>query len=125
MSAAENLKIVKAGYAAFSAGDAATAMADFADDIEWIIPGNSTVSGTYRGKAEVGGFFMKLGEKSFKTEPEHFLADDERVVVLTRTTADGQSADQADVLTLRDGKIVKFQSAGDTALEERIWGTKS
>ncbi len=124
MSAEENLQIVKRGYAAFSAGDAAAAMENFADDIEWIVPGNSKVSGTYRGKAEVGGFFMKLGEKSFRTEPEHFLADDGRVVVLTRTTTDGQSSDQADVLTFRDGKIVKFQSAGDTALEERIWGTK-
>jgi ketosteroid isomerase-like protein len=44
--------------------------------------------------------------------------------VLTCTTADGQSADQADVLTFRGGKVAKFQSAGDTALQESIWGKK-
>ncbi len=124
MSAGEHLNVVKRGYAAFAAGDIPGAMEPFADDIEWIVPGNSAISGTYRGKEEIGGFFIKLAGKSFTTEPEHFLADDERVVVLTKTTADGQSSDQADVLTFRDSKIVKFQSAGDTALEERIWGSK-
>ncbi|MDQ6649456.1 MAG: nuclear transport factor 2 family protein [Actinomycetota bacterium] len=124
MSAEEHLNVVKRGYSAFAAGDIEAAMEPFADDIEWIVSGNSAISGTYRGKEEIGGFFMKLAGKSFTTEPEHFLADDERVVVLTKTTADGQSSDQADVLTFREGKIVKFQSAGDTALEERIWGTR-
>jgi hypothetical protein len=97
---------------------------NLADDIEWIVPGNSTLSGTYRGKAEVIGFWMKLPEKGFTTSPEHFLGDDERVVVLTSTTADGQSSDSVDVLTFGDGKVVKFQSASDTALQEKIWGTK-
>ncbi len=55
---------------------------------------------------------------------EHFLGDDERVVVLTRVTTGDESADQADVLTYRDGKVVKFQSAGDTPMQERIWGSK-
>ena len=109
MSAKENLSRVKKAYAAFAAGDAAAAMADLADDVEWIVPGNSTVSGTYRGKQEVGAFWAVLATHSFTTDPEHFLADEERGVVLTRTTSDGKSADQVDVLTMRDGKTVKFQ----------------
>lgn len=121
MSAEENLSRVKKAYAAFAAGDAAAAMAD---DVEWIVPGNSTVSGTYRGKQEVGAFWAVLATHSFTTDPEHFLADEERVIVLTRTTSDGKSADQIDVLTMRDGKTVKFQSAADTALQEQIFGKK-
>jgi hypothetical protein len=35
---------------------------------------------------------------------------------------DGGEADAADVATYRDGKVVKFQSAGDTALFERVFG---
>jgi ketosteroid isomerase-like protein len=124
MSAEENLASTKNAYAAFAAGDVEGASENLADDIEWIVPGNSTISGTYRGKSEVIGFWMKLPEKGFTTAPEHFLADDERVVVLTNVTADGQSADSVDVLTFRDGKVVKFQIAGDTALQEQIWGTK-
>jgi uncharacterized protein len=124
MADSPNVESTKTAYAAFTAGDVETAMANIADDIEWIVPGNSSVSGTYRGKDEVLGFWMKLAEKSFSTTPQHFLSDDERVVVLANTTADGQSADSVDVLTYRDGKVVKFQTAGDTALQERIWGTK-
>ena len=124
MSADQNIELTKAGYAAFSAGDAAAAMEVFDDQIEWIVPGNSTISGTYRGKEEIGGLWMQLAGKSFVTAPEHFFGDDERVVVLTSTTADGVSSDSVDVLTFRDGKVVKFQSAADTAQNERIWGTK-
>jgi len=124
MSVEENLSKVKQAYAAFAAGDAAAAMADLADDVEWIVPGNSTVSGTYRGKQEVGAFWAVLATHSFTTDPEHFLADEERVVVLTPTTTDGKLADQVDVLTMRDGKTVKFQSAADTALQEQIFGKK-
>ena len=124
MSAEQNIASTKAAYAAFASGDAAAAMENLADDTEWIVPGNSAVSGTYHGKQEVGALWTKLAEKAFSTAPEHFLGDDERVVVLTRTTADGQSSDSVDVLTFRDGKVVRFQTAADTALQERIFGTK-
>ena len=124
MSAEQNIETTKKGYSAYSAGDAETAMSFLDDDIEWITPGNSTISGTFHGKAEVGEMWLKLAEKSTTTTPERFLADDEVVVVLTRITAGGESADQADVLTFRDGKVVKIQSAGDTAMLERVFGTK-
>ena len=124
MSASENKAATQAAYQAFVSGDLEGAMKDMADDIEWIVAGNSTISGTYRGKDEVARFFMTLASKSFRTEPQHFIADGDHVVVLTRITADGQSADQADVLTFRGGKVAKFQTAGDTVLQESIWGKK-
>ena len=94
------------------------------DDIEFVVPGNSTASGTYRGKAEITELFAKMAEKSGTTTPSSFLADGDVVVVLTQATAGGESAPQADVLTFRDGKLVKVQSFGDTALQERVFGTK-
>jgi ketosteroid isomerase-like protein len=60
-----------------------SALKDMADDIEWIEPGNSTVSGTYRDKDEIARFFTTLASKSFRTEPQHFIADGDHVVVLT------------------------------------------
>jgi ketosteroid isomerase-like protein len=123
MAREDNLERTKAAYAAFQRGDAASAMADMADDIEWLVAGHSSISGTYRGKQEVGRFWGKLAEKGFKTQPQYWFADDERVVVLTQITIDGEQSDQADVLTFRDGKVVRFQSAGDTALMERVWGS--
>jgi ketosteroid isomerase-like protein len=122
--AEQNIGSAKAAYAAFSWGDPAAAMDNMVDDIEWVVPGNSTISGTYHGKEELRAFFMKLAEKSFTIEPEHFLGDEERVVVLTRVTAGGESCDQVDILTYRDGKCVKVQSVLDTSLQERIFGTK-
>jgi uncharacterized protein len=124
MAGEQNVETAKRAYAAFSAGDAEGAMADMADDIEWITPGNSAISGTLHGKQEVGGLWGKFAEKGFTTSPQYWFSDDERVVVLTRTSLGGESADQADVLTFRDGKLIRFQSAGDTALLERAFGSK-
>lgn len=124
MAGEQNLEAAKQAYAAFSAGDAAGAMANVADDIEWITPGNSAISGIRRGKQEVGALWGKLAEKSFSTSPEYWFSDEERVVVLTHITLAGEDADAADVLTFRDGQVVKFQTAGDTALLERAFGPK-
>jgi uncharacterized protein len=124
MAGEENVERSKRAYAAFSAGDAAGAMEDMADDIEWITPGNSAISGTARGKAEVGALWAQLAGKGFTTAPQFWYSDDERVVVLTHTTMEGGEMDSCDVLTFRDGKLVKFQSAGDTALTERVFGSK-
>ena len=124
MSAQENIERTKKAYEAFAAADIDGASADIDDDVEWIVPGNSAISGTYRGKQDVIAFWMKLAEKGFTSSPQYFLGDDERVVVLTSVTSGGETSDQADVVTFRDGKVVKFQSAGDTAMQERVWGTK-
>lgn len=124
MSASENKAATQAAYQAFAKADIDGATKNMADDIEWIVPGNSAISGTYRGKDEVIQFFMALAEKSFETHPEYFIAEGDHVVVLTRTVADGQESENVDVLTFRDGKVVKFQVAGDTALQEKVFGTK-
>ena len=124
MAGEQNLESAKAAYAAFSSGDAAGAMANMSGDIEWIIAGNSKLSGTLHGLEEVGKFWGALAEKGFSTNPQHWFSDDERVVVLTTITVAGEQSDQADVLTFRDGRLVRFQSAGDTALMERVVGSK-
>jgi ketosteroid isomerase-like protein len=68
--------------------------------------------------------FAKVAEQPFTTTPSRFLADGDVVVILTQVTAGGESAPQADVATFRDGKIVKEQNLGDTAMLERVYGTK-
>ncbi len=124
MAGEQNVESAKKAYAAFIAGDAEGAMATMADDIEWVTAGNSAISGTVHGKQDVGQLWGKLAEKGFKTEPQHWFSDDERVVVLCHTSMGGDEADTADVMTFRDGKLVKFQTAGDTAAMERHFGTK-
>jgi ketosteroid isomerase-like protein len=124
MAGEQNVETAKAAYAAFSAGDAETAMARIADDVEWTTPGESAISGTVHGKPAVGALWAKLAEKGFTTSPQYWFSDEDRVVVLTQITVAGEQADSADVLTYRDGSLVKFQTAGDTALFERVFGSK-
>ena len=124
MAGEQNVETAKAAYAAFSAGDAEAAMARIADDIAWVTPGNSAISGTAHGKQEVGALWAQLAAKGFSTSPQYWFSDEDRVVVLTQITVGGEQADSADVLTYRDGRLVKFQTAGDTALLERVFGSK-
>ena len=124
MSADQNVETTKKGYEAFAAGDVESALDNFDDAIEWTLGGNSQVSGTYRGKDEVLGLLAKLGEQSLKTKPSRFIADDDVVVVLTEVTAGGETSAEADVYIFRDGKIVQAQSYADTAMQERVFGTK-
>ena len=120
----QNAETTKKAYEAGGAGDVETALCTFDDNIEWSIPGNSTLSGNYRGKREFIELLGKLAEKSFTTTPERILGDGDDVVVITKTTADGESGLQADVLTYRNGKIVKALSIADTALQEKVFGRK-
>ncbi len=92
-------------------------MADIADDIEWVMPGNSANSGTARGKQELGALWGKFAEKGLTTSPQHWFSDEQRVVLLTHISAGGEEGDTVDVLTYRDGKMVKFQ----TRLTPRCW----
>lgn len=120
----QNIEVVKRGYEAFMAGDMEMLMSLLDDNIEWIQPGQSAVSGTYHGKGELGEYINKLAEKSTTVNPQRFLADGDTVVVLSETTSGGETSQDADVFTLRDGKLVRAQVYGDTAIMERVFGKK-
>lgn len=122
MSAEENKQRAEAGYRAFSAGDAAAAMEDMDDSVEWTVRGDSSLTGTYRGKEEVGQLWAKMAEKGIKTEPHDFIADGDKVVVLTTASLDGESTEAADVLTYNgEGKLIGFEQIGDPAVANRIF----
>ncbi|MGH3551851.1 MAG: nuclear transport factor 2 family protein [Mycobacterium sp.] len=120
----QNIEATKKGMAAFNAGDLEAALATFADSVEWTIGGESMIGGTYRGKGELTGLLGQLAEKSTSVEAKSFLADGDVVVVLTEVTAGGETSQEADVFTFRDGKVIKAQSFGDTTMQERIFGKK-
>ncbi|BBZ52296.1 nuclear transport factor 2 family protein [Mycobacterium heidelbergense] len=119
-----NIEATKKGYEAFSAGDLEAALNVFDDSAEWIVNGESMIGGTYRGKNELTELFMRLGEKATQVVPKRFLADGDVVVVLTEVTVGAETATEADVFDFHNGKVVKAHSFGDTAIQERVFGTK-
>jgi ketosteroid isomerase-like protein len=122
MSAQANKETAEAAYRAFAAGDAAAAMENMDDGVVWTARGDSSLSGTYKGKAEIAGLWAKLGEKGLRTEPHDFIADGDKVVVLTKVTLDGESEEAADVLTYNgEGKLVAFEQIGDPAIASRVF----
>jgi uncharacterized protein len=124
VSEQENKELVKKGYAAFAAGDVQTVMDLFDDDIEWVQPGQSAISGTFHGKAEVMEFMGRLAEKAPTVTVKRLLAEGDTVLAITEVTVDGETSEDVDVMTIRDGKTVRMEVHGDTALLERIYGKK-
>jgi len=120
----QNIELIKKGYQAFAAGDIDTVMSLFDDNIEWVQPGDSAISGTYHGKRELGELISRLAEKSTTVTPGRFLADGDMVVMLGETTADNETSEVAQVFTLRNGKTVRVQGYVDTAVMERVFGKK-
>ena len=124
MSAQDNKDIIQKGYAAFSAGDLETVMNLLDDDVEWVQPGESAVSGTFHGKAELTEHLGRLAEKSLMVKLDRLIAEGDTVVALTEVTVGGETGRDADVFTVRDGKTVHVQVHGDTSLLERTYGKK-
>ena len=124
VSEKENKELIKKGYAAFSSGDVETVMDLFDDDIEWVQPGKSLISGTYCGKAEVMELFGELAEKRLTVKVNGIVAEGDTVVALTEVSVGGETGQNADVFTVRDGKTVRAQVHGDTAMLERVFGTR-
>jgi uncharacterized protein len=122
MSAQANKETAEAAYRAFADGDAAGAMQNMSDDVAWTVGGDNALTGTYKGKEEVAGLWVKLGEKGLKTEPHDFIADGAKVVVLTTVTLDGQTNEAADILTYNaEGKLVAFEQLGDPSLANSLF----
>ena len=77
MTAAEaNAALILSGYVAFGRGDIPSALAVFAEDIFWHVPGRGPLSRDYRGHTEVLGFFehfMRLSDGTFRIQIDDVL----------------------------------------------------
>jgi hypothetical protein len=117
-----NKQTTKDAYAAFSAGDAEGAMRDIDDSVAWTVAGDSALTGTYNGKQAVGELFGTIGSRGFRTEPHDFIADGDKVVVLSTVHLGGETNEVADVFTYNDaGKVVAFESLSDPSVANRVF----
>jgi ketosteroid isomerase-like protein len=122
MGAQENKQVAEDAYRAFNNGDAAGAMENMDDSVVWTARGDSALTGTYTGKQGVGELWGQLAGKSFSTAPHDFVAEGDKVVVLTTVTLEGESTENADVLSYNaEGKLVAFDTLGDPTVGNRVF----
>lgn len=132
MSAEENKKIVQKFYEASNGGDIDTCMNLIADDIKWTNIGSTSLSGTFKGKAELqekllGPLFGRL-EQGIFTTVHRLIAEDDYVVAQTSGTAastDGRPYNNTYcwIIRFRDGQFAEVTEYMDTELVSEVFGT--
>ena len=85
MRTEESLKVVKKFCENFLKGNRSAMLADIAENVEWVYPGEPDIyyAGTYNGKAGVQEFFKKL-YSSIEIQDfslRDFIAQDNKVAV--------------------------------------------
>lgn len=129
MSEHPNVDLLRRGYDAYAEGDLDTLDKLFHDDLVWHVAGRSPISGDYRGKEEVIGYFGKLAELSdgtAKIEVHDFLADDEHGVAIVRELATRNGSDHRGMAThvfhLSDGQVTEMWDAQvDQQSKDEFW----
>jgi uncharacterized protein len=125
---AENVQVLRDGYAAFARGDVPAVMAAFDESIVWNTPRTLPFGGTYEGHAGVGGFFAGLASRwtDLSVEPEEFIDGGDTIVVIVRlrgTAAGGTLDSQAvHVWRMRNGKATSHTEFSDTAAAREVLG---
>jgi ketosteroid isomerase-like protein len=129
MAEHENAVLVRRAFDAFVGGDFDGLTDMFAEGAQIHEPGHGAISGDYTGRNQVAEFFtklLKLTGGTFKAELIDILADDDRAVVIERSTATrkGQTLDTLDVLVceIGEGRIVSAQVfPADQQAENVFW----
>jgi len=134
MGVAENKDIVRSFYEAGNRGDVDACFELISDDITWTNIGSTSLSGTYRGKAELmqkllGPLFGQL-KAGISSSIDSLIGEDDLIVALTSGTAettDGRPYNNTycQVIRIRDGQFVEVKEYFDTELAGSIFGFAS
>src|SRR5665647_2890992 len=131
MDTSQAKQLVMQGYQLYKDKNIKGLLELYHDDIEWI--GNDSdhipYAGSYHGKAQVAQFFTKLDQAQdvITFEPQKFIAEGDTVVVTGISSwhvkSTGQTYDNpwVHVMTVRDGKVARFQQYNDTAAAEAAY----
>jgi len=129
MNEQENTRLVQQAYQSVKTGDIQAFLNSLAGDIHWQLPEMENVpfAGEWQGRDQVGRFLNKVFEVQdiVEFEPEEFIAQGDKVVVLGRFTmrikATGRDfgSNWAHVWTVRGGKVTRFYEYVDTSAVSR------
>ena len=123
MSIEDNVRTVKAFFAAMGGGDKQALLALSAENIEWIVPGEDwPLAGTHRGHAGLADLLQTASkelETSFPAPPE-YVAQGDRVLVVGSAQGTIKATGKVWVdnwvfaITVRDGKLTNIREYVDT-----------
>jgi ketosteroid isomerase-like protein len=111
-------------YRAVASDDMSTVFGLLGDDVEWTVTAGGPYAGTYQGPgAVVGAVFARLAEDwdGYKAEPSQLVAEGDDVVSfgtcsgIFKATGKSFSARFAHAVTVKNGKIVRFEQVVDSA----------
>jgi len=122
-----NAALVRRLFASFGRNPMAVAAA-LARDIVWRVPGNTVMSGEYRGRREVVEFLRRTGLETggtYHSRLQTVLADDDWAVAIYRAlgTRNGIDLDveQALVIRIVDGVLQDVTAVPLDSAFERFW----
>lgn len=131
MSAEMNKKIIQKFYDSGNQGDMETCFGLIADDIKWTNMGDTSLSGTYTGKAELmesllGPLFGQL-KQGIHMEVHRLVAEGDYVVAHTSGTAetlDGRPYNNSYcwIIKIEGGKLAEVTEFLDTELVTTVFG---
>lgn len=124
-----NLELSRRGYAAFAEGDMETLDEIIADNVVWHVSGDNILSGDYKGKEAVFGFFGRLAQETngtFKNDVHDMLANDTHGVALVNQSAtrNGETLEgrTVHVFHVDDGELTEFWAFNENQAEfDEFW----
>ena len=122
-----NAALTRRVFAAFGK-DAMAISAALSRDIVWRVPGNTTMSGEYRGRRAVVEFLRRTGletDGTYRSELHTVFANDEWAIAIYRAvgTRNGIAldVDQAFVIRMEDGLWKEVTAVPLDSAFERFW----
>lgn len=123
--------LVRRAHQAFESGDAAAVRELFHEDIRWVMPGRSQVSGVDHGLPEVMANFqrcMELTNGTYRAVGVDYLGSDRHAVALSHLSAerDGKvlELDECVIFEVVDGKLANaFHLPYDQYAWDEFFGT--
>jgi uncharacterized protein len=122
-----NAALTRRVFAAFG-NDAKAVSAAMARDIVWRVPGNTVMSGEYRGRREVIEFLRRTGLETggtYRSSLHTVLADDEWAVAVYRARGSRNGIDldvnQALVIRIEDGVWVEVTAVPLDSAFDAFW----
>jgi uncharacterized protein len=122
-----NAALVRRLFGAFG-NDPMAVSAALARDVVWRVPGNTVMSGEYRGRREVVEFLRRTGLETggtYRSRLHTVLADDEWAVAIYRAIGSRNGidldVDQALVIRIADGVLQDVTAVPLDSAFEQFW----